>query len=571
MFLVKQADGSFELTVPLPTSTGKLLYKYVVDGEWKLSPDDKIEKDESGIENNVLEESDLTTTSKGSAIPEAGGLAYTPAAAGEAKATVMPTSEPKQQSVAGEPGIHVPKDPEALAAFSTVRDVDAKALNEPELTPEEKKKQKKKVKRSQYKAKKKNKAAAAAGVSNNEGTTEETSEFNSTPEPDAATKAVEEETAKDKKAEEVLGAAAVGTVTAGAAATLASQVPVDDEATKKAYTEDPEATPVSGTHTATESAPVTSESKASEPSAPVTALDATVTGTDAPAIAKTSAPIDEPVAPKEESKPSHTGAALGVGALGVGAGAAGATAATDSSKDISAPISGHKDTPAPVAETKDTVTEPVADDIPAEDSKDLAGGSALSPVSPPQELPQEVHTLDPKAQAAEASHPAEKEVAASPVDNADLPAVAPAATAATAPAATGASTDGAPATTGAADAPEHIVKSEGSNKVIEDEEIVIAQGNGSKKEIEAALAGQNGDVTLEEIQPTKSEAERLKEEAHISESTSSKSKTKPTTTGAASSGSPAKKAPAAKTTNKPTKEEKKKKGGFMAKLKKIFN
>ena len=230
LFLVKQANGSFELTVPLPSSSGKLLYKYVVDGEWKLSPDDRIEKDESGIENNVLEESDFTTASKGSAIPEAGGLAYTPAAQGEAKATVMPTSEPKQHSVAGEPGIHVPTDPEALAAFSTVRDVDAKALNERELTPEEKKKQKKKVKRSQYKAKKKNKAAAAGAVNNGEGTTEDTSEFNSTPEPDAATKAVEEETAKDKKAEEVLGAAAVGTLKAGAATTLVSRVPVDDEA-----------------------------------------------------------------------------------------------------------------------------------------------------------------------------------------------------------------------------------------------------------------------------------------------------------------------------------------------------
>lgn len=562
---MKQANGSFELTVPLPSSSGKLLYKYVVDGEWKLSPDDRIEKDESGIENNVLEESDFSTASKGSAIPEAGGLAYTPAAKGEAKATVMPTSETKQHSVAGEPGIHVPTDPEALAAFSTVRDVDAKALNEPELTAEEKKKQKKKVKRSQYKAKKKNKAAAATGAANNgDGTTEETSEFNSTPEPDAATKAVEEETAKDKKAEEVLGAAAVGTVTAGAAATLVSQVPVDDDATRRAYTEDPEPTPVTesaGTQTASEPAPVTSEPKASvaEPIAPVTAKS------DAPVISETSAaPIEEPVASKEESKPSHSGAALGAGVLGAGAGAAGATAATGSSapevsKD-SAPVSGHKDTPAPAAATKDTsVTEPVAAVIPVEEnSKDLAGGDALSPVSPPQE----VHTLDPKAQATEPSLPAEKEVAASPVDNADLPAAAPAGAAAV-----GASTAGAP---------EHIVKSVppgGPNKVIEDEEIVIAQGNGTKKEIEAALAGQNGDVTLEEIQPTKSEAERLKEEAHISETTSSKSKTKPATTGAAaSSGSPSKKTPATKTTSKPTNEEKKKKkGGFMAKLKKIFN
>ncbi|KAK6205102.1 regulation of G-protein function [Scheffersomyces amazonensis] len=215
--LVKETDGSFSLTVPLPKSSEPILYKYVVDGEWLVSSTQRISKDESGNENNVLEESDLVEAkSSGSAIPEAGGLvaatgvgAAAVAAAAtpkdDVKTTVLPSTEGIQTTL-GEPGIHVPKDPEALAAFEQVRDVDPKTLNEPELTAEEKKKQKKKVKRSQYKAKKKKKATATDGTTV-EGSTEGETTEEQTPEP----------TTKEEE-EVAAGTAGVAAVGAGAAA-----------------------------------------------------------------------------------------------------------------------------------------------------------------------------------------------------------------------------------------------------------------------------------------------------------------------------------------------------------------
>lgn len=200
--LVKQADGSFELTVPFQAKE-KVLYKYVVDDEWLVNQLEKLGKDDAGIENNVLETSDLVevelTSSK---IPEAAGLttatAGLAAVAGKLKTTVMPTSEGQQKTL-GEPGIFVPKDAEALAAFETVRNVDPKTLNEPEtvepvLTAEEKKKQKKKLKRTQYKAKKKAKAAetgaAAGAVVPSSSNPEESTEIDETPEPETLDPAV---------------------------------------------------------------------------------------------------------------------------------------------------------------------------------------------------------------------------------------------------------------------------------------------------------------------------------------------------------------------------------------------
>lgn len=160
MPLVKQADGSFELTVPLPTSKD-ILYKYVVDGEWLVSDNESKGKDENGIENNLLSVATISSLSKGTKIPESGGL---PVGTGSAKTTVMPREDPKQVTL-GEPGIFIPKEPEELAAFATVRDVGCKTRNEePALTHEEKQKQKKKLKRTQYKARQKQKKAAAAAA-----------------------------------------------------------------------------------------------------------------------------------------------------------------------------------------------------------------------------------------------------------------------------------------------------------------------------------------------------------------------------------------------------------------------
>ncbi|KAG2735143.1 hypothetical protein G9P44_001357 [Scheffersomyces stipitis] len=217
LYLVKQADGSFELTVPLPKTSEKLLYKYVVDGDWVVSKTQKISKDDSGNENNVLEAADLVAVSSlaGTKIPEAGGLvskSVAPAAEGELKTTVLPSTEGQQTTLSGEPGIHIPKDADALAAFNEVRDVDPKTLNEPELSAEEKKKQKKKVKRTQYKLKKKKKNA--------NGSSEEVTDEQS-PEPEAESEGISASTAgiAAGAAAAVAGAAGI----AGVAATSAEK------------------------------------------------------------------------------------------------------------------------------------------------------------------------------------------------------------------------------------------------------------------------------------------------------------------------------------------------------------
>ncbi|RKP31493.1 hypothetical protein METBISCDRAFT_22372 [Metschnikowia bicuspidata] len=159
--LVKQVDGSFELTVPLPTNSD-ILYKYVVDSEWLINSDEAKITDDNGIENNLLFASALSPlASENPKIPESGGL---PVALGAVQTKVMPKEEPKMQMF-GKPGIFVPKDPEMLAAFETVSNVDPKTLNRPEQPVEEKKKPKKKLKRTKFKTKRKEGGAAAATTS----------------------------------------------------------------------------------------------------------------------------------------------------------------------------------------------------------------------------------------------------------------------------------------------------------------------------------------------------------------------------------------------------------------------
>lgn len=183
------------MTVPLEKDT-KIFYKYVVDGEWLINEHEALGHDEGGNVNNVLNTADLVEAkSTGSKIPEAGGLVAATtgigaAVAGAASAvggafstTVLPSSEGKQATL-GEPGIHVPTDPDALEAFTKFENVDPKTLNEEaeeeekgvaatgiasesaaaELTPEEKKKQKKKLKKTQYRARKKKRAVEEAAV-----------------------------------------------------------------------------------------------------------------------------------------------------------------------------------------------------------------------------------------------------------------------------------------------------------------------------------------------------------------------------------------------------------------------
>lgn len=236
MPLVKQADGSFELTVPLPADKD-ILYKYVVDGEWLVNGAEAKGNDENGIENNILAAgafaAEAATSTK---IPEAAGLPVT--TPGTVNTTVMPQQEMTQQTL-GEPGIFVPKDPEALAAFETVRDVDPKTLNQPELTAEEKQKQKKKLKRTQYKARQKQKkAAAATATAGGAAAAVAASETESSPSPENAEGVFSSEVEPETTNEEALPADKEAEAEAAAVAAVAAEPVV--EATEQPVTTVPE-------------------------------------------------------------------------------------------------------------------------------------------------------------------------------------------------------------------------------------------------------------------------------------------------------------------------------------------
>ena len=171
MSLVKQLDGSFELTTPLPFDEDVLLYKFVVDGKFKVSDKYPVTKDAKGFDTNYLNLKDLEekselaesraneekTSAEGTGVATgvtAGALASEEGS--QLGTTVMPKEDSQHPSIAGEPGIVIPNS-ENLLAFNEYSNVDAKELNDT-IAAEEKKKQKKKVKRTQYKAKRKQKA-----------------------------------------------------------------------------------------------------------------------------------------------------------------------------------------------------------------------------------------------------------------------------------------------------------------------------------------------------------------------------------------------------------------------------
>ncbi|KAK9382423.1 immunoglobulin E-set [Kockiozyma suomiensis] len=69
--LVKELDGSWSVSIPLPSE--KTVYKFVVDNQWLVDPNSKIERDSSGQENNVIEDSDiaaLSSSNSAAVIPE---------------------------------------------------------------------------------------------------------------------------------------------------------------------------------------------------------------------------------------------------------------------------------------------------------------------------------------------------------------------------------------------------------------------------------------------------------------------------------------------------------------------
>lgn len=317
----------------------------MVDGEWLINEHEALGHDEGGNVNNVLNTADLVeTASTGSKIPEAGGLTAATAGIGAAVAgaasavggafstTVMPSSEGKQATL-GEPGIHVPTDPDALEAFSKFENVDPKTLNEEaakedegvaatgatsekaaaELTPEEKKKQKKKLKKTQYRARKKKRdveEAAASGAPVPASTTSpETSPEAEEPVPVAEAEKPAH-TLDPTVVGAVGGAGAAGAAGAGAGAASSDEpASVPAEATKAKETvvpepvepEGAEAVPVAASAADTgiappvesalaepepkpDVAPVAEEPVASEPVASESAADATADAVAVPTI-----------------------------------------------------------------------------------------------------------------------------------------------------------------------------------------------------------------------------------------------------------------------------------------------
>ncbi|KAI3403230.2 CRP1 [Candida oxycetoniae] len=592
--LVKQADGSFALQVPLPPQKETILYKYVVDGAWQINPEEKIAKDSQDIENNVLEEEDLVQllTIPGSLIPES-GLQYTSAKAGnngsqkgeekgeksqDLKTTVLPKEEPHHATIAGEPGIQIPQDKEALSAFETFETTDAKALNEnvteigtanssapapasapasaataaattqpssattsglddanttpttgvlaenSELSPEEREKQKKKVKRTKYKAKKKAKAAEANGLATSNTADEEDESEEYSPEPVP-----------------VVAAAAEGSK-------------VTEEELKK-------------------------ESDAN------TEINEDVREQ----FERPSEEVETPTDKEKEEKSDFTAAnvlkATAIGGAGAGAGVAGAELGqTIESKDAEVPLS------EPAANVAVPLSEPAADVAVSKEIPQPAADVAVS-----KEIPQpaveesvvavpattegnHVKTLDPKA-GSSATSPDSTTLASKPL------AEPVAGTSNNAESNEGKEVNAFP------------VAKVTEPELVQEEEIIIAKGD--KKDISAAVeATEGGPVILEEIKPTKSEQDELTKEvrlasqvegpvtieqvnvpkeeiANLQNSAAEPTRAKEATTAAAAAAQPATKSTTkptttTTTTNK-TKPKETEKKGFRGFLKKIFS
>lgn len=537
--LVKQKDNSFELTVPLDLSE-PVYFKYVVDGEWLVNSDQDTTHNEEGIRNNIVSKKHLENSSKkqGSRIPEAGGLA---AKSGEKapKPTVLPSSEGKQTTL-GEPGIAIPQDKESLAAFENVRNVDPKTLNEEpkesavpqsllELSPEERKKQKKKLKKTQYRLKKKQQKAALSGSSSTEGSAK------TSPEPQ------DKEDSLDPK---VLGAIIGGVGGAAAGGSGAALVGALGGAASGEVADSPKE-------------PEIEESEEFKPEKPTKAdyeLPGSIEGVDKN-VKDPLAQTDDLYEGTDKSK-DHQDATT-VGAAGAAGVIAGSQAKTDKTKadktqsdktkadkteqseqkentksyPVSAPLTENKAAAVPVTaveEPKAEVTEtgksqaksetekaqPLAEkseEKPLEKSKDskdskapavagaagaagAAAGAAAAepewkntgdfnaPKSPPltavvdNEVPQHTDlSKSPKSQKLPASNKEAAPVAAKEVDASP------------------------------------VTKGDGKTPLTE-EEIIIAQG-GTEKEVQRRIVREEGNVSLEEIQPTVSEAERIAKEA----------------------------------------------------------
>ncbi|CCE88445.1 Piso0_001950 [Millerozyma farinosa CBS 7064] len=422
----------------------------------------------------------------------------------------MPQSEQKQASIAGEPGIVIPQNPEAISALSQTE--GGEKANFEGLSPEEKKKQKKKVKRNQYKAKKKKKGTAAGAASSggqNSGT--ETTE--------------------------------------GGADTEVSQTPEPE------YPETSTAGVV----------PVTTVAVDSEKAEAVDTQLADEKLTNK----------DEGENVEEKTDKSHVAEAGAASTAAAAAAASGVAAAYTSE----IPDGAAKDSEGVTKDEKIEPTDVAGGEL--EEPKDSVAKAFDSEVKP-QEVAETstpevadagiTKTLDPKAGSVEKDTEVQGSTLASDVpEESKTP-----------------KTDAA-----VPDAKE--TSQNAASEVNGDEEIIVAQGVHDKSEVEAALRSQEGDITVEEIQPDKVELNNLSNNAEAKdestagasevakETETSKASESPKTTegGKATEGAPKSSNAATSATSTPQKKEakpsatseetdKKKKKGFFSKLKKLF-
>ncbi|KAK0660547.1 Cruciform DNA-recognizing protein 1 [Lasiodiplodia hormozganensis] len=103
-------DGRFEKTVPLPKNDEKVLYKFVVDGNWTTSTQAPQEDDGHGIYNNVLLPADFLSSPSAHIMSSAAPDSTTAQLAGE-----QPKETPKLDDV---PGAFIETPANELQSFS---------------------------------------------------------------------------------------------------------------------------------------------------------------------------------------------------------------------------------------------------------------------------------------------------------------------------------------------------------------------------------------------------------------------------------------------------------------------
>ncbi|KAK9468625.1 immunoglobulin E-set, partial [Lipomyces arxii] len=151
--LVKNVDGSWSTTIPLPSE--KITYKFVVDNDWVVDHDAKTETDDAGNTNNVIDMDDIAVSVANNRpagfIPESAMPITIPAPEPTATTTApepepepepaqshapepAPEPEPEQAQTQGTavlatPGIVLPKNANEISAFKEISTVDAASLN----------------------------------------------------------------------------------------------------------------------------------------------------------------------------------------------------------------------------------------------------------------------------------------------------------------------------------------------------------------------------------------------------------------------------------------------------------